>query len=393
MKITIIKSAAANFDFGLNGVLSLICEIMNELGVEVYIADLFEDPIHHYKGVLSDVVQQIAENIKNSDGVIFSTVSCLFAPSSALLALFEYLHYDIEQYDDVLTSKNCMTVIVSPEAGERSAQDYLGNVLSHFGAYDSIRLCIDEKTAKAAVMEDSEERNILEKQVEDFYRIAAQNRKFFVPKTAGAISAASAQAEAEPELFDPFEGLGDKEVELLDAVAAKSPSGFKFEELNEEQEEDIDALTNFFSNMLTSSENSEDLPDFTAPPPDQKAAAVFTPSKKKSKAAKKSSSCLIATKNLPKKFNPNEASGINAVMQLNISGTESFEGYIHINNSECTFTEGVFDMPDITILSDSAVWHNILNGGITAQKAFMVGQLKVRGNFTMLNKFESMFGG
>ena len=390
MKITIIKSAAANFDFGLNGVLSLICEIMNELGVEVYVADLFDDPIHHYKGVLSDTVQQIIENIKSSDGIIFSTVSCLFAPSSTLQTLFEYLHFD---YDDALKGKNCMTVIVSPVGGERAAQDYLGKVLSHFGAYDSIRVCIDDKTAKAAVMEDSEERGILEKQVEDFYRIASQNRKFFMPKAAEAISASSVQPPAEPEpFFDPFEGLEDKEVEILDSVAAKKPSVFKLDELSEEQEEDIDELTNFFSGMLQNSENGTTLPDFTTSAAEEKAMAVLS-SAKKPRSAKKSSSCLAATKNLPKRFNPSEASGINAVMQLSISGEESFEGYIHIKNSECYFREDVFDMPDITILSDAAVWHNILNGSITAQKAFMVGQLKVRGNFTLLNKFESIFGG
>ena len=394
MKITVIKSAPANFDFGINEVLNIICEIMNELGVEVYVADLFDDPMHHYKGVLSDVVQQIAENIKNSDGVIFSTASCLFAPSSALQTLFEYLYYD---YDDALIGKNCMSVVVALNGGERQAQDYLGKVLSYFGAYDSIRVCIDDKTAGLVIEDDTEERSILEKQVEDFYRIATQNRKFFVPKVnADSSSEAQSQPILEPKPFDPFEGLDDKEIELIDAVSPKKAaklSEFKFEELNEEQEEDIDALTNFFSNMLDNSKNLEndvELPDFTMP---LMPKSIGTgKSNKKQSSIKKSSSCLSATKKLPKKFNSHEASGVNSVMQLSISGEERFEGYIHINNSECTFSEGVFDMPDITILSDSAVWHNILNGDITAQKAFMIGQLKVRGNFTILNKFEKMFG-
>ncbi|MCL2874333.1 MAG: SCP2 sterol-binding domain-containing protein [Defluviitaleaceae bacterium] len=393
MKVAVIKSAPKDFDFGVSGALDVICEIMNELGIEVYTADLFDDQIHHYKGVLSDAVQQIADNVKSSDGVIFSTVSCLFAPSSALSALFEYLHHD---YNDVLTGKNCMSLVVNSgvlNGSDRSASDYLGKVLSHFGAFDSIRVCFDDKTAKLAAVKDTEEHGILEKQTEDFYRIVAQNRKFFAsyaydPKLSDSVKPVKdfKLAEIEPEELDLLTGLDDKEIEILESISPKKSDGdfpaFKLESFNEEQEEDIEVLTNFFSQILENPEEEEVLPDFTLPP-----IKKIVPTM----ASRKNSSCLAETKSLSNRFNPKEASGINSVMQLNISGDGGFDGHFHINNSECSFAQGIFANPDITILSDSAVWLNILNGNITAQRAFMVGQLKVRGNFTLLNKFENMF--
>jgi len=384
MKIAIIKSAPAGFDFGLDSVLDVICGIMGELGVDVHVADLFDDQLPHYKGVISDAAAQIADSIKTSDGVIFSTVSHIFSPSSALLTLFEYLYHD---YDDALVGKNCMSVIVEQNGNTRTALDHVGKVLAHFKAHDSIRMSIDDKTAKLAVIADSDERSILERQAEDFYRIIAQSRKFFTSMLNEAISVSQETAELLPVSFDLFDNLDDKELEILEQAASKKPADenplYKLEELSEEQAEDIEVLTSFFSKILENTEDEPEESDIILPPVKKAAPA---------KVVKQSPSALLETKSLANNFNSQEAAGINAVMQLNISGLGGFDGYIHIHNSECTFTQGTFDNADITVLSDAAVWLNILSGGITAQRAFMVGQLKVRGNFTILNKFDKIFG-
>ena len=90
-------------------------------------------------------------------------------------------------------------------------------------------------------------------------------------------------------------------------------------------------------------------------------------------------------------FQPQLSNGLNAVIQLNITGDETFDGHLTIVSTECAYTEGNALTPDITIIADSSVWLEVLKNKYTAQKAFMIGGLKVRGNFVLLTKFDTLF--
>ncbi|WP_317368079.1 SCP2 sterol-binding domain-containing protein [uncultured Tyzzerella sp.] len=97
------------------------------------------------------------------------------------------------------------------------------------------------------------------------------------------------------------------------------------------------------------------------------------------------------TQSLHHYFQPQLAGDINIVMQVSISGKENFNGFIVIKNGECNYSEGTFPSADVTIISDSIVWEEVLSGKCTLQKAFMLGRLKVKGNFVIISKFEQFF--
>jgi putative sterol carrier protein len=101
--------------------------------------------------------------------------------------------------------------------------------------------------------------------------------------------------------------------------------------------------------------------------------------------------CKQMTQSMPHYFQPQMASGFVGTIQINVTGTEKFEGYVSINNSDCMYFEGASLAPDITIISDASVWQDVLTGKSSAQKAFMIGKLKVRGNFVVLTKLEQFF--
>jgi len=97
------------------------------------------------------------------------------------------------------------------------------------------------------------------------------------------------------------------------------------------------------------------------------------------------------TQSLPHYFQPQLSAGLQAVVQINISGAESFEGFLYIHSTECTYSEGNAPAPDVTIMADTDIWMDVLKGKQTAQKAFMMGGIKVRGDFVLLTKFDNLF--
>ncbi len=98
------------------------------------------------------------------------------------------------------------------------------------------------------------------------------------------------------------------------------------------------------------------------------------------------------TKSLIHYYQPTLGNGLVAEIQLNITGKESFDGFLRINNNQCDYFDGWSNSPDVTIVSSDLTWKKVLEGELSSQRAFMTGQLKVRGNFVILSKFDQLFG-
>ncbi len=97
------------------------------------------------------------------------------------------------------------------------------------------------------------------------------------------------------------------------------------------------------------------------------------------------------TQNLVHYYQATLGNGLVSEIQLNITGAENFDGFLRINNNQCNYFDGWSNNPDVTIISSDTTWQKVLNGEISSQRAFMTGQLKVRGNFVILSKFDQLF--
>jgi len=271
-----------------------------------------------------------------------------------------------------LRGKHCCLIVVSQYGGEKSALRYLSRVVQHLGGYDRWQIGL-QSTHVAGIDNDIVLKEIIERETEDFYRAAHQNRRYVVPQDYVAGTVVTGGSDETPVLPD---------IASPTAQVAQAP-------LNEQHEKDIEELSRLFSQKFGNNDN-----DIITTPAPRPVAPVFRtdisdvsmpPSPPRAKTAKQ------ITQSLPHYFQPQLSAGLQAVIQLSISGAETFEGFLYIHSTECTYTEGAAPAPDVTIIADSGVWMDVLKCKQTAQKAFMMGGLKVRGDFVLLTKFDQWF--
>ncbi len=376
MKITIINGSMPNYNHGLTSIISVIAETLSELGVTASEHNLALLQIPLYDGFETGTVSDIVNEIKTSDGVVFGASVSEFCYGAAFHTFFEYLSNPL--YIDALQGKNCMVALMATDGCTFGAFNYYSGVLQHFGGLDSIRLAIGKIHMEGTeILPEAKE--YIEKQVEDFYRISRQNRKFVLPKP-NALDVST----LESLLSKPNKPTHNKAKTTVSDIYEK----LKLDEFDEKQAEEINEIAKLFAEKFTEKEKEKEL---QTPQPKLEEILNVELEEQQAPVMPRKKTCHQLTSSLPHYFQPHLAGGVNEIIQLYITGEETITGFLTIQNTECSYSDGQADSPDITILADAGVWLNILKGKITAQKAFMVGQLKVRGNFVLLTKFEQIF--
>lgn len=387
MKLTSVFGAMPGYELGLNITHKLIADTLLELGEEVEQINLGFSGIPNFDGVKSKSVEPVMQSIMQSDGVIFAATTIMNSPCALFKTFIEYF-VDAE-YANALKGKNCMIVTTSQKGGERATIEYLSNIIGQLGGFDAVRICINSKDAEG-LYENKELKEIIERQTEDFYRILRQNRKFIIPVYQSNISAAPLSAEAEAgESAENGDNFTDEEYFALFGKHKRHKANLEelYQKHNIETEtgqkqEEIEEIANYFVQKFIKEGDGIVVSDIEPIAPKSSKAGPPKPRAK---------TCKQLTQSLPHHFNPQSAAGVKAVFQLNISGADGFEGYIEIDNADCAFYDGQAEKSDIIILADDKSWIEIIKGKYTAQKAFMIGRLKVRGNFMLLTKFDTFF--
>ncbi|MDR1706123.1 MAG: NAD(P)H-dependent oxidoreductase [Clostridiales bacterium] len=351
MKIAIVTAAGPN-----DKITKTVSDTLAELGEDVMLIKLdrmkpafFGMPTGNGDTPDADIHNAIYE-IMSAGGAVFIAPSVMGGISALMKAFLE--HFSLSQFSKGLLDKNCMLAVIGDEnGGTRQALEQLADIVARLGGNDAIRIGIPSRAKEEDILEI-----VLEKQTEDYYRILRQNRKFF--SLADDISAGRKHSEA-PELSaDPGENA-EKLRELRERAANQ--------QLTPEQEEDVDEITR----VMTERFNNPQEPQ--APP------------------KPRLKSCKQLTASMPHYYNPQLAGGVKAAISINITGEENFSGTLIINESFCAFEETVQAEADMFISADSKVWTEVLTGKYTTHKAFMVGSLKVRGNFLLLAKLDQLF--
>ncbi len=89
---------------------------------------------------------------------------------------------------------------------------------------------------------------------------------------------------------------------------------------------------------------------------------------------------------LPIKFNPAKAAGVDVIVQVTITGTNGGEWSVTIKNQELKVDTGLHPSPNLQLKMTEKDYLDLVNGKISAEKAFFSGKVHFKGNIALALK-------
>jgi putative sterol carrier protein len=89
---------------------------------------------------------------------------------------------------------------------------------------------------------------------------------------------------------------------------------------------------------------------------------------------------------LPSRFNPEKAAGIDVVAQINITGENSGNWTVIVRDQKIQVTEGVDSAAALTLEMDDDDFMDLVHDRLSAEKAFFTGRVKFKGNISLALK-------
>jgi putative sterol carrier protein len=90
-------------------------------------------------------------------------------------------------------------------------------------------------------------------------------------------------------------------------------------------------------------------------------------------------------------FNPENAKGIDAVVQFDITGENGGKWMLTINDQQCRVNQGTAQNPKLTFISDDQTFLAIFTGKMDGMKAYMLGRVRMIGDITLAMKLTKLF--
>jgi putative sterol carrier protein len=95
--------------------------------------------------------------------------------------------------------------------------------------------------------------------------------------------------------------------------------------------------------------------------------------------------------NAPQVFMAERAEGVNAVVHFHLTGEQGGDWGLTIKDQRCLVTQGVPPNPTLTLTADAKDALGVLTGKIDGVRAFMMGKLKLTGDFKLAMKLTSFY--
>lgn len=94
---------------------------------------------------------------------------------------------------------------------------------------------------------------------------------------------------------------------------------------------------------------------------------------------------------MPQAFVPEKAAGVNAIIQLDLSGDGGGSWQLKIANGQISTHTGQAVAPDLTLGMEAKDYVALTRGEANPVGLFMAGKIKLQGDMTLAMKFQEMF--
>ncbi len=85
-------------------------------------------------------------------------------------------------------------------------------------------------------------------------------------------------------------------------------------------------------------------------------------------------------KKLPARFNAEKAKGIDVTVQVNLTGNNPSDWVIVIKDQKLQTSRGTIEAPTLSLKATEADFLDLVNGKMSAEKAFFSGKVNFKGN-------------
>ncbi len=284
---------------------------------------------------LKNSITTLPQTLKEADGIILATTVEWYGIGGYMQQFLDscWLYGDKEKISKIYMCP----VVMSTTYGEREGKLDLLSAWEILGGQPCSGVC--GYIADIASLEDNQNYiTLIEKKAENMYRTVNQ-KVVSLPASNQAIRQMVSRTQID---------LTPQESEQLSQYASD-------DQYVQRQKEDIQELTSLFRDMLNSGENEE-------------------------------TGEIIAQ--LEQHFKP--LPGFKGVYRFIIDGKKKHL-IVQVQNAELQCSFGVADYADVELQLSGRTMEQIMNGRMTFQRAFMAGEMKMKGDFKILRTLDQIF--
>lgn len=327
MKVNIYYGGRGLIDDPTLYVLGIMQQVLEELNVKVERFHLHE---------LRSGITALPQTLKSADGIILASTVEWYGIGGYMQSFLDacWLYGDKEK----ISSLYMCPVVMSTTYGEREGKLDLAVAWEILGGRPCSGICgyVREMTQ----FENNQEyRYMIEKKTENLYRSIQQKVATFPTSNQEISRVVAVQKNTD---------LTPQETEQLSKYASD-------ESYVQKQKEDIQELASYFKEMLDSESNTvgnEYVEDFKG------------------------------------HFKPQ--AGSKAAYKFNIEGKKK-PLVIQVDESDLEIAYGSDVSADVEIQTPDDIMHEIISGRMTFQRAFMAGNIKMKGDFKLLRLLDQIF--
>lgn len=370
-------------------------QVMNELEVET--KEIALNILPSFEGKETTEMNELLNDIEESNGLIMISAVPMLGMHGMVQTFFD--HASI--YEEKYFNKPMMVVTYSDWLGEKEAAMSMLKCWEILGGIEGNMVCFNQKS--------SNDLTHFERELENFYRLMKQEkpnvgssyREIFQYKRQ-QLKVAKAEAKTKESIMQE-KVIAEENLGQGSGLTRKPPkdnthlanqewvtNGLTY---RKEGRIDLSAKEQTIKELAQMIHKEHKQQSEYKLPEEYKPTGSFKTDTAWGGYKRPKASQVRLTKQLPQLphcFTHHYDKSLQMILKYQLTDSNE-QGYIVIQDGDCSYIERLDITPTVELIMSDNTFKDILNKKISYQKAFMIGLLKVKGNFSLIPKLDQVF--